>query len=107
MTEEIEDTPDDPGLERLEHHHTSKVDANDVEDDTTYVEADAAVEDLEKAIDMLKRNAILFEYLTGDFVKSITKREQAVVARHVEQIYVLTDELEASIAELSEEEENE
>lgn len=102
MEEEI----NDPELDRLEKLTAAgKTTATD-EDDFEEADEDPALEHLQKAKELLLTSATLLEYLGNpDFIKTVTKRERKAIDRQVDRIYDLTNELTETIAELSDEEE--
>jgi hypothetical protein len=107
MAEELEIAAGqpDPELDKLEKYFTAKQESSD----EAYEDVDEeAVEQLEDASEMLRDTAILLEFLGNpDFCKSITKRERAIIDRHVDKLWSFVEELNTTVSELSADEEEE
>ena len=79
-----------------------KPETQESEEDNIYF---ASVE-LEKASELLKKTAILLEFLgDADLCKSITRREREIIAKHVDRINELTDELDEAVEAFEEDDE--
>lgn len=79
-----------------------------VDDSDEFVdEAEEMGDALSAASDLLKRTAILLEFLSDPvFCKGITKRERGAISRHLDQIYKATDDLDQIAEELSPEDDD-
>jgi hypothetical protein len=72
-----------------------------VRDDEYEDVGDLAVDELNKASDLLKQCRTMLEFISDpDFCKSITKRERKAIAKLLEKIYTTTDEIDAAVADL-------
>jgi hypothetical protein len=72
-----------------------------VRDDEYEDVGDLAVDELNKASDLLKQCRTMLEFISDpDFCKSITKRERKAIATLLEKIYTTTDEIDAAVADL-------
>jgi hypothetical protein len=101
----------DIALKKLEQQRTVKeAKASKASDEFEEEEEDTdsyvASEELGKATDLLKRTALLLEFLSDSgFCKNITKRERELMLKHVEEINELTDELDEAVEAFEEVEE--
>jgi hypothetical protein len=68
-------------------------------DEEEYEETeDPNIEQLKAASDLLKKSAILFEYLSErDFIKTISDRERKAMDRQIAKIYTFTEQLKEQL----------
>lgn len=106
MEDLINDT--DPELQKLEQQAAAKQSAAS-ESDTEYVdEAEDTVSLMESASELLKNNAVLFEFLANpDYCKTLTKRDRELMLKQADKTYDMAEVLDNAAAALEDEEDDE
>lgn len=90
------------GVSTTELEELKRDEETEFPDDDT---EDVGTELLVKAINMLKRNALLFDYMSDpSFCRSLSKREREIMAAQSERIDTLTDELDEALSALEDSE---
>ena len=89
----------DPELDKLEKLHAEKQEQST--EDTEDVEDLDEVKQLRETSTLLRNTAILLEYLSNpDFCRTITKKERIALDKHADKIWTCVIKLDATIAEL-------
>lgn len=92
--------PEQELIEKLRAAKAAQSDDDDEDDDT--IDEDALSERLQRASDVLKQSAILFEFLSdAELCTRITKRERDIIGRQIARIYDLTEVVDRELSELS------
>src|SRR5688572_1311022 len=91
-----------PALEKLERQFATKA---ETADDVYMDVEEEAIEDLQKARDVLKETCVLLEFLSNPtFCRSITERERKFLFRHLTRVEECIDDLTETINAASDEE---
>lgn len=68
--------------------------------DTESVDVEDLTDKLKAASILLKNNAVLFEFLSRDFIKAISKREKLIMIRQIDKIYDFTEKTDSALEDL-------
>lgn len=85
--------------EDLDTHQLTSDDSDESEDDFDDEET-IQLAKLQAASDMLKKSAVLFEYISDpDLCKNLSKRERTAIDKQLARIYALVEEVDVIIEE--------